>query len=431
MGKFLGGLAGKLIGNFVGIAIIGAGIYYSLTKIDNIVERFERPHQAIRLFNETYAVPIRNRSRYINQENIIVKADIDKEENTLYFEYSLKDFNQNQDMNYTKRWQRNINHSKTKVFIIHPENVKIKKSQQRAYLISTKEEGWKKLKPFEEHKEAQKVFEGGDQIIEFLVSKIPFGKQEFDSFVKWYGKKENEYYNQRGEEAKENKNYVITRIPSHIPKKVLGYTEEAREYKIPFDLEDIKEKARMCLLADIFTGDASKEWGRLEKIVKINFSLEEKKTKEKIEYNKNFEVYQKITDGNTDIFIKDGKKEIPLVQHPAQDMAPVLSPDKKKVAFNSNRNNETAIYVININSSNLKKIINISKWDILNEIKWSSDSEKIIKITHIDKEWGLKRGDWQVVRPGYKRINKINVNTGEIEIDNSELYKILKEESER
>lgn len=157
----------------------------------------------------------------------------------------------------------------------------------------------------------------------------------------------------------------------------------------------------------VFTGDVVKEESKQEEI--------------KVYMKKNEE-------DNYDIYADVNGEERRLTTDPAIDIYPVLSPDKRKVTFNSNRDDQTAIYVLNLDGKDLKKIGNVPLLD--NTPTWSEDSKKITYKVWNPEVLTSEKGELVIGRKGFNSLYEINLETGEKISDNSELNQILKEESE-
>lgn len=144
---------------------------------------------------------------------------------------------------------------------------------------------------------------------------------------------------------------------------------------------------------------------------------------------KEIKVYmEKNEEDNFDIYADINSEKRRLTDDPAIDAFPLLSPDKKKVLFNSDRNNELAAYVINIDGTNLKKIINLRGLDSIG--KWSEDEKKIIYKVWTSEELTAEGGELKIGRRSFNTLYTVNIETGEMDIDNSELNQIIKEETE-
>jgi Tol biopolymer transport system component len=87
--------------------------------------------------------------------------------------------------------------------------------------------------------------------------------------------------------------------------------------------------------------------------------------------------FESERDGNSEIYVIniDGSNVRRLTDDPGSDTYPVWSPDGEKIAFVSDRNGNPEIYVINSNGSNQVNITNNSASDT--NPAWSPDGKKI------------------------------------------------------
>jgi Tol biopolymer transport system component/DNA-binding winged helix-turn-helix (wHTH) protein len=80
----------------------------------------------------------------------------------------------------------------------------------------------------------------------------------------------------------------------------------------------------------------------------------------------------------------DAFAPVRLTNHVARDLYPAYAPDGKKIAFNSNRNGLPAIYVMNADGSDVRKI----SGEALNcgRPKWSADGKKIFFSAQVEAD---------------------------------------------
>lgn len=283
----------KTLRNLVGGVLIGVSTLFNPIKshTEEIIDNY---------FEKAYHIEMTSEYGDNIQEELGIEIGLDEEENILYFSYLTENFDKE---DWSKEEQRiplparytNINHNFTKVFILHPKEVKISDLEQVAYLVPQHEE--EELKPLKESPKAQAMLKAGELLLDWTLTKtkIPFANQLFDEFIKYSTEKSEKHYDEIFKEI--NGNYTATQIPSFPVDKFFGFMETARGYKISFDMSEApKGEVPMCLWAKIALGNPSESahgsfpnrYGELEGII-INFSLEGEKElveeKKKIENN--------------------------------------------------------------------------------------------------------------------------------------------------
>jgi len=140
---------------------------------------------------------------------------------------------------------------------------------------------------------------------------------------------------------------------------------------------------------------------------------------------------------NRDIYADINGQKRAISTNPAIDAAPILSPDKKKVAFNSDRNGEVAVYVIdvepllNFDRSSLKRLGAMSEDKLAYPVEWSEDSKKIKYSVWIKEQIGLVNGQFETVREGYTNKYEIDVESGKVTMDDSEMIKAMEKAAEK
>lgn len=368
-----------LVGLIAGLVLVAVGAYYSIKKkpdyndhnkesdmLSNSIEssiEFDfgyegtlgeptitgEPREFELIKFTKYDVPMTNDFGEKSLEKLTIKAELDKKNNIFYFGNYTQDYNTT---NFTGTGKEKLpihaRHTKlnsewSEICIIHPKEVKIQDVKQQAYMVPPYK--WENLKPLGEHEEAQKIIEGSEKILDWAMSKIPFSKKVLNKLLEHSEKNKVKYYQELLD--KTNKNYIITRIPTHIPSKVYVFTESAREYKINFDVGKFEKglSIPIYLWAKIVLGDPSQapygsfsnKYGELENtLIKFNLEgskkgnyiedLNELKTKMDPEprtiYQSYTKIYIKYTDGSKKIirnvgdvgyfvgFSKDGKSII-------------------------------------------------------------------------------------------------------------------------
>lgn len=213
-----------------------------------------------KLLDENYKIQMRQDdggklSKYLN-----IKSFLSPEGNALYFRNYTQDYDRVYEekekipmiLRYTK-----LNSEWSEIYLIHSKKVAISDINQTAYFVPQHE--WNELKPYEEHKEAQQLVKGSEKLLDWTLGKIPFSEDVLNIILKKAEKTKQKYYSELLK--KTNKNYVIEKIPAHIPTKLFSHTETAREYEITFDLENLNESSETYLIENIFLGDPSESSG--------------------------------------------------------------------------------------------------------------------------------------------------------------------------
>jgi Tol biopolymer transport system component len=87
--------------------------------------------------------------------------------------------------------------------------------------------------------------------------------------------------------------------------------------------------------------------------------------------------FQSDRDGNFEIYVMnaDGSSLTRLTNHSSTDVDPTWSPDGRKIAFASNRDGNGEIYTMNADGSSLRRLTNNPAFDAVPS--WSPDGQKI------------------------------------------------------
>jgi hypothetical protein len=106
----------------------------------------------------------------------------------------------------------------------------------------------------------------------------------YEKYVEDAEEKEKEYYDKIFDEIAPD--YVRKKISPYIPKKLIGYTETAREYVVQFDIGNTQDEIPIYVWLRVDLGDSSNatpgcfpnRYGKLENIL-IKFTLNEENIK--------------------------------------------------------------------------------------------------------------------------------------------------------
>ena len=92
-------------------------------------------------------------------------------------------------------------------------------------------------------------------------------------------------------------------------------------------------------------------------------------------------------DGNSEIYIMnpDGSQQVNLTEHPAADFEPAWSPTGEQILFNSNRDGEWDLYLMDADGKNVRKVF--AKSADRREPTWSPDGKQIAY---------LRRDEWAI-----------------------------------
>lgn len=222
-------------------------------------------------------------------EKFKIEAFLDDEKNQLSFSFLTQDYNKKNWSALEQRipaYQRytQIN-GNTKICLLRPELVTIKKMEQSAYFIPQNKT--EKLFPMEDHPYMELMFDLADKGIDWVENwlvkefKIKSAKKIFDKMLNYVQKKEKNYQENLQKEMTPE-GYILEQI---IPYPFeAGKTETARFYTLYFNVPKTKKDVPLSILAKIGLGRIEPEYsntpswtGNLEDVV-IEFNFSEKET---------------------------------------------------------------------------------------------------------------------------------------------------------
>jgi hypothetical protein len=119
----------------------------------------------------------------------------------------------------------------------------------------------------------------------------------------------------------------------------------------------------------IFTVQGADRAGNASKRVSHSWTIE-KPTPQRI-------AFESQRDGNSEIYVMnpDGSNQTRLTRNPALDTDPDWSPDRRKLVFHSDRDGDFEIYVMNADGTGLKQLTSNPSTD--RNATWSPDGKKI------------------------------------------------------
>jgi len=282
----------KLIGLISGLCLVTAAIVLSTRKDEILGEAFDMPESAEQLMNEDIRVELTYDYGEQIIEDIRVSSSFDEESNTIYLgiythNYKKQDWEGEEKYLPINNRHTKINDQYTKIFILHPNGILIA-NEQKAYVIP--QYSWdQNLVPFEQHEEAQMIFEGGEEIVDFGISLIPvpFINVFLDSLIESSKESQKEKFDLLREKIKAG--YQATIVPQYHTTKVVGNTITAREYKIQINRTNSDKDISLYLCIQVALGETGNsaagslpyKFGRTELFVK-EFTVKGKKAEKEI-----------------------------------------------------------------------------------------------------------------------------------------------------
>jgi Tol biopolymer transport system component len=120
--------------------------------------------------------------------------------------------------------------------------------------------------------------------------------------------------------------------------------------------------------------------------------------------------FQSNREGNWEIYVinADGSNPLNITNNKADDDSPTWSPDGQKIAFHSNRDGNWEIYVMNADGSDLTQITNYPMYGWTPT--WSPDGQKIAFESNFD-------GNWEIYVMNADGTNLINITNNKADDD--------------
>lgn len=368
----------KIIGSVV---ILGAALVSSLKAKEEVIERPKKSSTAKTIYNNKEKVDLYYEDGKTVREDIDLQLDVDNKNNSIDLELRTQNFNNPDWKEEAIQFKKPtpINTRWSEIYLMHPQEVIAKTEIQSGYTVPKHQ--WIKLIPAEEDKTTQIVAKHGQELINETVKiSIPFpdADKALESFMDKKKTEKSSLLKKLESLAKEG--YSVTRIPENVQRNISSNLT-ARHYKINIDMDNVDNETspEMYLWVKTTLGDPSiapdgsvqNRSGTHNQV--IPFTLTGKKGVPKGDV----EVYHKKSEEeNLDIYIKVNGVEKRLTTSPNPDLYPVLSPNKKKIVFNSGNANQWARYVINTDGTELELIGHIR--DYHETPTWSEDSRGFI-----------------------------------------------------
>lgn len=100
-------------------------------------------------------------------------------------------------------------------------------------------------------------------------------------------------------------------------------------------------------------------------------------------------VFNSTRDGNTEIYVMDtdGKQQVRLTKHPDADFQPVWSPTGEQILFVSDRDGVEDLYLMDANGENMRRVF--KKIASREQPAWSPDGKQIAYLGNKGNDWAI------------------------------------------
>ena len=377
----------KIIG---GIFILGAALVSSLRTKEEVIERPRESPTAKTIYDKG-EIELNYEDGRTVQEDLDIKVGVDNKNSKVSLEILTEKFDdESLDKEAIQQKTRvPINGRWSEVYLLHPAEVKITSGMQAGYTIPKHQ--WIKLIPAEEDKTTQIVKKHGQALINEVVKvSIPFPNADkaLESFMKKKSAEKSALLKKL--EGLVEEGYNVTLIAGNVQRNISSNLT-ARYYEIEVDTSQVDSETylEMYLWAMTTLGDPSETMdgsfqnksGTDHRI--IQFAMTGKKGIPEGEvkvYSK--EIEREDGTKNYDLFIKIDGKERRLTNTPIDEESPVLSPNKRLIAFNektgTNLHDNYMKCVITIDGTNKMRLYPLNWMQGNNEAKWSEDSKGFV-----------------------------------------------------
>jgi hypothetical protein len=174
-----------------------------------------------------------------------------------------------------------IDNLETKLYAVHPKEVKPENLREKAYYIP---EGWKELKPLYNSPIALLTLAGGEIIVRKTLAEIPYGNQIYELLNNYADKCEKR--NQEKILKEINSEYAITLLDNYPRSSIISGVQISKEYSLDFNTQDLVGDMPVYLVGKSgFKENLNNGTGQIPSF-SIQFMLKGKATpEEKIDYS--------------------------------------------------------------------------------------------------------------------------------------------------